>query len=170
MIVEYGPYTYGILKINGEGILKIGKFCSIAENNTAILWGHHTNRFTTFPFGHTSDTSDCPLFDEHPIRGEIIIGNDVWIGANSTIKYGVKIGDGAIIAACSYVQKNVKPYTVVGGNPANFLYTRFDEKTISLLLKLKWWDLPYETIKENSTIITSNNYDDLLKFYEKINK
>lgn len=169
-IIKYGEHTYGIPRINGEGTLNVGKFCSIAEDVKIVLWGHHTNRFTTYPFGHTSSTLDCqkycPKF-EHPIRGEVIIGNDVWIGDGARICYGVKIGDGAIIASGAHVTKNVKPYTVVGGNPAEFLYSRFDKKIVDLLLKLKWWDLPYETIIENSHILTSNNYDELLEFYNK---
>ena len=170
-IIEYGEHTYGIAKINGEGTLKVGKFCSIADNVTMILWGHHTDRFSTYPFGHTSSTLDCqsycPDFN-HPLRGSITVGNDVWIGANVTIKYGVTIGDGSVIAAGSYVQRNVKPYTIVGGNPAEFICTRFDKKIVDLLLKLKWWNLPYETIRENSHILTSNNYDELLDFYERV--
>jgi len=162
---KYGDYTYGVPKIIGDGTLEIGKFCSIAENVSFILSGHHTNRFTTYPFGHSSHTIDCPKFEEHPIKGNIIVGNDVWIGYGAIISYGVKIGDGSIIAAGSLVTKNVKPYSVVGGNPSEFLYTRFNKKIIDILLELKWWDLPYDIIKKNSHILTSNNYDEILKFY-----
>jgi acetyltransferase-like isoleucine patch superfamily enzyme len=167
-IIEYGEYTYGIPRINGEGTLKVGKFCSIAEDVKFVLWGHHTNFFTTYPLGHTSQTLDCPRFESHPIRGEITIGNDVWIGDGATIMYGVKIGNGSIISARSYITKDVKPYSVVGGNPAQFLYTRFNQEIVKLLQDLKWWDLPYEIIRENSSVLMSNDYSKLLEFYNKI--
>jgi len=166
-IIEYGDYTYGIPKVIGEGELRIGKYCSIAEDVKFILWGHHTEFFSTYPLGHTSQTLDCQKFD-HPIKGKTTVGNDVWIGVGAIIPYGITIGDGAIISAGSYVTKNVKPYTVVGGNPAEFLYTRFDKKIVDLLMNLKWWDLPYEIVKENSPILMSNDYDKLMNFYNKM--
>jgi len=165
---EYGAYTYGVPKVVGIGALKIGKFCSIAEDVKFILDKHHTDRFSTYPFGHSSHTKGWKKFEEHPISGDIIVGNDVWIGYGATILSGVIIGDGAVISANSLVYKNVKSYSVVGGNPLQFLYKRFNEKTINLLEDLKWWDLPYNIIDDNSHILTSNNFNDLLEFYKKI--
>jgi len=167
---EYGDYSYGVPRTNGEGILKIGKFCSIAEDVKFILWGHKTNLFSTYPFGHTAETKDMFPVNDHLVRGKITVGNDVWIGDGATIAYGVTIGDGAIISAKSYVTKNVKPYTVVGGNPAEFLFTRFSKDVVDILLKLKWWDLPHEVIKNNIHVMTSNNKDELLNFYNKLNE
>ncbi len=166
---EYGDYTYGVPKTNGEGELKIGKFCSIAEDVKFILWGHKINLFSTYPFGHTEQTKDMSPSNDHLVKGKIVVGNDVWIGDGATITYGVTIGDGAVISAKSYVTKNVKPYTVVGGNPAEFLFTRFSKDVVDILLKLKWWDLPHDVIKNNINIMTSNNVEELKAFY-KISK
>lgn len=85
----------------------------------------------------------------YPQKGDIVIGNDVWIGYNATILAGVTIGDGAIIATNSTVIKDVKPYSIVGGNPAFEIKKRFSEETISKLLKLKWWDWDIEKITKN---------------------
>ena len=81
-----------------------------------------------------------------PFKGDIVIGNDVWIGRESIIMPGGKIGDGAIIAAYSVVTKDVEPYSVVGGNPARFIKKRFNDELIELLLEFKWWDLPPEKL------------------------
>ena len=89
------------------------------------------------------------------LKGDTIIGNDVWIGQNVTILPGVQIGDGAIIAANSTVSKNVKPYHVVSGNPASIVKRRFEEDIVQFLLKLKWWDWPIEKITKNLDLLTS---------------
>ena len=81
-------------------------------------------------------------------KGDTVIGNDVWIGRRSVIMPGVKIGDGAIIAASAEVTKDVPPYTVVGGNPAEFIRRRFNDRLTAMLLELKWWDFkPDDLIK-----------------------
>jgi len=67
---EYGDYSYGVPRTNGEGILKIGKFCSIAEDVKFILWGHKTNLFSTYPFGHTAETKDMFPVNDHLVRGK----------------------------------------------------------------------------------------------------
>ena len=99
---------------------------------------------------------------DHPkSNGDVIIGNDVWIGHESTIMSGVKIGDGAVIAANSVVVKDVEPYTIVGGNPAKVIKKRFSDDIINNLLELKWWDWSNEKINENLNILCSNNFDKL---------
>ena len=94
-----------------------------------------------------------------PLRGDTIIGNDVWIGQNATILPGVQIGDGAIIGANSVVGSDVAPYTIVVGNPARIVKKRFDEELISLLLRLKWWDKSIDTINSLIPILTNSNLD-----------
>lgn len=84
--------------------------------------------------------------EQLPHKGDTIIGNDVWIGRESIIMPGVKIGDGAIVAAYSVVVKNIPPYTVYGGNPAKFIKDRFDEELKDLLLRFRWWDLEPEQL------------------------
>ncbi len=85
----------------------------------------------------------------------MIIGNDVWIGAGSTIMSGIKIGDGAVIAANSTVVRDVLPYEIVGGNPASLIKKRFDDKLIDLLLELRWWNLEITEIKKIKNLLTN---------------
>ena len=144
--------------------LIIGKFCMIASDVTFIMNGanHLTNSITSYPFaifGH--DWSDAMEGKSYPTKGDTVIGNDVWIGYNSTIMPGVKIGDGAIIATNSTVTKDVEPYTVVGGNPAKEIRKRFTENEINKLLKIRWWNWSIEKITKNVKKLTDNNIDDL---------
>ena len=92
-----------------------------------------------------------------------VIGNDVWIGNAATIMQGIKIGHGAIIGTNALVTKDVEPYTVIGGNPAQVIRKRFDDKTIVFLLQLAWWDWPIEKITENIQAITIGNLEVLKK-------
>lgn len=134
--------------------LIIGKFCSIACGAKFLFnsANHTLTSLSTYTF---------PLFFEEwelekknvakawDNKGNIIIGNDVWIGYDSIILSGVTIGDGAIIGARAVVTKDVPPYTIVGGIPAKAIRKRFDKKTIKSLLNLKWWDRPEERIAAN---------------------
>ena len=133
--------------------LIIGKFCQIAHGTTFIMGAanHRLGSATTYPFnvmGGVWREISTPHIEELPHKGDTVIGNDVWLGRNCTILPGVKIGNGAIVAACSVVTKDVAPYTVVGGNPARFLKRRFDDGTAALLEELRWWDLPSEELTE----------------------
>ena len=133
--------------------LIIGKFCQIAHGTTFIMGAanHRLGSATTYPFnvmGGVWREISTPHIEELPHKGDTVIGNDVWLGRNCTILPGVKIGNGAIVAACSVVTKDVAPYTVVGGNPARFLKKRFDDGTTALLEELRWWDLPPEELTE----------------------
>ena len=94
-------------------------------------------------------------------KGDIVIDNDVWIGYEAVILSGVHIGNGAIIGARSLVTRDVPPYTIVGGIPAKPIRKRFDEDVCERLLQLKWWDWPYEKIKENLAFIMDGNIRDL---------
>lgn len=139
--------------INGDKLI-IGKFCSIACGAKFLFnsANHTLTSLSTYTF---------PLFFEEwelekknvakawDNKGNIIIGNDVWIGYDAIILSGVTIGDGAIIGARAVVTKDVPPYTIVGGVPAKAIRKRFDEKTIKSLLNLKWWDWPEERIAAN---------------------
>lgn len=162
-------YSYGLDNIKvrswGEGAkLKIGSFCSIADNIQIFLGGNHrTDWVTTYPFGHINQDSFPWHGQGHPsTKGEVVIGNDVWIGSSSTIMSGVTIGDGAVIAANSTVIKDVPPYTIVGGNPAKILKYRFTEKQIEKLLKNPWWEKTDQEIQELIPLLCSPNIDDLI--------
>ena len=166
---EVGKFSYAdqpptVLNFGGaNSVLKIGNFCSIAAGVTIMLGGeHHPEWITTYPFNLALEDITCE--DPNPYtKGDVIIGNDVWIGRKALILSGVHIGDGAIIGARSVVAKDVEPYSIVAGNPARLIRKRFDDKTIEKLLKIKWWDWDLEKIKENVPLLLSNN---IKKFIE----
>lgn len=140
--------------------LIIGKFCTIASDVTFIMNGanHLTDAISTYPFAIFGEGWEGAMEGrEYPRKGNITIGNDVWIGYNATIMAGITVGDGAIIATNATVVKDVPPYTIVGGNPAREIRQRFDQKTIEQLLKLKWWDQPLEWITANVQALTGND-------------
>lgn len=156
-------HTYGFddiefFKFDGRAVCSIGKFCSIADRVKIFLGGNHrTDWISTYPFGHINQQSfDVDPASGHPkTNGDVIIGNDVWIGHSSTIMSGVTIGDGAVIAANSHVVQDVAPYTIVGGNPSKVIKKRFDEEIINLLLELKWWELDDADIKNLIPVLTA---------------
>lgn len=131
--------------------LIIGKFCQIATGVQFIMGSanHRLGSVTTYPFnvfGGAWQENTPDHLSQLPHKGDIVIGNDVWIGRQSVIMPGVKIGNGAIIAAYSIVTKDVQPYSLVGGNPARFIKWRFDEELIDLLQDIKWWDFTQEEL------------------------
>lgn len=146
--------------------LQIGKFCSIACGAKFLFnsANHTLSSLSTYPF---------PLFFEEwglvkkdvtnawDNKGDIIIGNDVWIGYEAAILAGVTIGDGAIIGTRAVVTKDVPPYTIVGGVPAKPIKKRFSEETISALLEIQWWNWSEERIARNIGAIQSGNIDQL---------
>ena len=154
--IEIGRYTYGYenmsIKQWGEGAsLKIGSFSSIADRLTVFLGGNHrVDWITTFPFGHIfqDELGGTEIVGHPKSNGEIIIGNDVWIASNVTIMSGIKIGDGAVIAANCMVVKDIAAYEIWGGNPAKKVKTRFSEEVINSLKQLKWWEWEVEIIKK----------------------
>ena len=150
--------------------LIIGKFCQIAAGVNFIMNGanHQMNAVTTFPFYIFEGwKQQVPPLNKMPLKGDTIIGNDVWIGQNVTILPGVHIGDGAIIGLNSVVGSDVAPYTIVAGNPAKVIRKRFDNQLIKLLLKLKWWDKSIKEINDLIPILTDNNLAEVKKFLKK---
>lgn len=133
--------------------LVIGKFCAIASGTQFIMGpaNHRISSVTTYPFhvfGGAWAERTPPHLSQLPHKGDIVVGNDVWIGRESVILPGVTIGDGAIIAAYSVVTRDVAPYCVYGGNPARLLKRRFPEELTALMLDLKWWDCEPEELLE----------------------
>ena len=170
--VEVGEFTYGIptFRIYDSGIkLKIGKFCSIADNVIVMGGGkHHLEYFSTYPFyyKHQDKFNNASVF-KSPESKDIEIGNDVWIGNGAIILSGVKIGDGAVIGSNALVSKDIPPYAIAIGNPIKIIRYRFDEKTIERLLKSQWWDLPPETI--NKLLPYLNNIEKFLSQIDNLN-
>ncbi len=144
--------------------LIIGKFCMIASGVKFVMNGanHLTDSLSAYPFAIFGKGWEKAMEGKsYPLKGDTIIGNDVWIGHNATLMPGVTIGDGAIIATNSTVVKDVEPYAVVGGNPAREIKKRFPEETIEKLLRLKWWDWSLEKINDNLQNLTDNKIDRL---------
>ncbi len=144
--------------------LIIGKFCMIASDVTFIMNGanHLSEAISTYPFAiFGEDWSNAMKGKEYPKKGDTIIGNDVWLGFGATIMPGVTIGDGAIIASKSVVTKDVEPYSIIGGNPAQKIRKRFSEVEIKKLLELRWWDWSIEKITKNVQHLTGNKIDKL---------
>ncbi len=151
--------------INGDK-LKVGKFCSIACGAKFLFTSaNHTMRsISTYPFPIFFEewgldvTNITSAWDN---KGDIVIGNDVWIGYEAIVLSGVTIGDGAIIGTRAVVTKDVPPYTIVGGIPAKPIRKRFSDEVISKLLELQWWNWPENRIKENIDVIQSGRIKDL---------
>lgn len=153
--------------VNNDKLI-IGKFCSIACKAKFLMTsGNHTMKSLstyTFPiFGEEWDETLSPK-DAWDNKGDIVIGNDVWIGYDAIIMSGVKIGDGAIIGTRAVVTKDVPPYTIVGGIPARVIKKRFSTDVISKLMRIKWWDWSYEEIQKNIPYIQSGNIDAIRSF------
>ncbi len=177
--ISVGDYTYyddaadpaGFEKNNvlfnypefGDRLI-IGKFCMIAQGTKFIMGpaNHRIMSVTAYPFnvfGGAWTENTPPHMDQLPRKGDTVLGNDVWIGRESVIMPGVKIGDGAIIAAYSVVAKDVPAYTVFGGNPARFIKDRFDDELKDLLLRWKWWDLPAEELADTLPLLCDKDLE-----------
>lgn len=149
--------------------LKIGKFCSIACGAKFLFTSanHTMKSLSTYPFPiffeeWQLDGKDiCDAWDN---KGDIVIGNDVWIGYEAVILSGVTIGDGAVIGSRAVVTKDVEPYTIVGGVPAKPIRKRFDEQMIKKLEKIGWWNWNEEQIRQNLEAIQVGDVDALSRF------
>lgn len=143
--------------------LIIGKFCSIATGVNFNLGGsenHRSEWVSAYPF--SSMFPDEDLNDGYYPKGNTVVGNDVWIGTEAMIMPGIKIGDGAIIAARSVVTRNVEPYTIVGGVPARLIKKRFTDEHIEELLKISWWNFDINIIKGLLPLLTSNRIEEFI--------
>lgn len=149
--------------------LIIGNFCAIARGVNFIMNGanHRMDCATTYPFnimsGGWSDIC-TPELTDLPLKGDTVVGNDVWIGQNVTIMPGVHIGNGAIIGANATVASDIPPYCIAVGNPAKVIRRRFDDEAIELLEQLQWWNKPIEEITKLIPILTSPDMS-VLKSY-----
>ena len=160
---QVGKYTYGFEHIRihfPSANLKIGKFCSIADNVELFLGVNHNFDFiSTYPFGHTevSQPLSQPI-SKHPVgKGDVLIGHDVWIGSGVSIMSGISVGDGAVLAARSHIVNDVPPYAIYGGNPAKLIRMRFSDEVISLLSQIEWWNFTNKKIKEVVPLLTTND-------------
>ncbi|MFL0498064.1 Vat family streptogramin A O-acetyltransferase [Priestia megaterium] len=147
--------------------LVIGKFCALAPGVKFIMNGanHRMDGFSDYPFNIFGNgwEKHTPTLDQLPFKGDTIIGNDVWIGMDTIIMPGINIGDGSIVAAKSVITKDVEPYTIVGGNPAQKIKKRFPEQIINKLLEIKWWNLTIDIISDHIDVIVNGNIEKLEK-------
>lgn len=179
-LIEVGEYSYyddpddstsfetrNVLYHYGPEKLIVGKFCALATGVRFIMNGanHRMDGPSTFPFptmgGAWSQHVD--LLMDLPSRGNTVVGNDVWIGYGVTVMPGVRIGDGAIVAAGSVVTADVPDYAIVGGNPAGLIRHRYSAADTDRLLALSWWDWPIEHINEHVRTIMAGSVGDLEK-------
>lgn len=141
--------------------LDIGRFCALASGTTFIMNGanHRMSGPSTFPFPIFGGAwaAHMDLLSDLPIKGDTVVGHDVWFGYKSTIMPGVAIGHGAIVATKAVVTKDVPPFAIVGGNPAQVVGMRFDEETVARLLDVAWWDWPIEKITRNVRAIMAGD-------------
>ena len=165
-VIALAPYLFPL----SPDRLIIGKFVQIAHGVRFITASanHDMRGFSTYPFMNFMMTSETTsddikqMFECSENKGDITVGNDVWIGMEATIMPGVTIGNGAIIGAKSVVTKDIAPYTIVAGNPAQSVKKRFDGKTIETLQRIAWWNWPIEKIEANRKVIAGNNIDALV--------
>ena len=162
-VIEMGEGSYGSPEVHGSvgaHKLKIGKYCSIAGGVTVWLGGEHRHDWvTTYPFSVLNPEVAGHIQGHPKSKGDVIIGNDVWIGASAFILSGVTIGDGAVVGARAVVAKDVPPYSIVVGNPARVIKYRFEEDTIQKLLKIKWWNWSKREIYAAMHLLLASDID-----------
>lgn len=172
-VVEVGSYTYGeprvcVWRYRGSvgTRVTIGKYCSIAPGVTILTGGNHrSDTVSTFPF---RIMMDLPGKDDDGFRysnGDVVIGNDVWVGQDATIMSGVTVGHGAVIATGALVSRPVAPFAIVGGNPAEVIRYRFDERQIAALLEIRWWDWPDAKVREAVPLLNGGTIDEFIARY-----
>ncbi|WP_058913162.1 type B chloramphenicol O-acetyltransferase [Entomohabitans teleogrylli] len=153
----------------GVDRLIIGSFCSIGSGAAFIMAGNQGHRhdwISTFPFYWMPDVAVfAGASNGYQPAGDTVIGNDVWIGSEAIILPGIKVGDGAVIGTRALVTRDVEPYTIVGGNPAQVIRKRFEDMTIDKLLEMKWWDWPEEKLSPAIPLLSSGDIDGLYRYW-----
>lgn len=164
---DIGFGSYGrphIHTFKHDSRLVIGKYCSIANGTTILLGGNHrTDWISSYPFpAKISGLEDITNYEKS--KGNVIIGNDVWLCTNCTILSGVTIGDGAVVAAGSVVSRDVAPYSIVAGNPAQHIRWRFEQPVRERLLDIRWWDWPGEEVQKVARLLCSDDFDQFFNY------
>jgi len=151
--------------------LIIGSFCSIGTGACFMMagnQGHRNDWVSSFPFFYMSEE---PAFagarDAFRPAGDTVVGSDVWIGAEAMIMPGIRIGHGAVIGSRALVTRDVEPYSIVGGNPARPIRTRFTEAEIVMLLEMAWWDWPLKQIRDGMDLFCSNDIAGLYRRWQE---
>jgi len=165
--ISMGCHSYGapIVRWWGEPAnLAIGKYCSIADGVEIFLGGNHrTDWITTFPFPVMRAWPEAKRVTGHPsTRGDVSIGNDVWLGAGCAVLSGVRIGNGAVVACRAVVTRDVPAYAIVAGNPAKVVRMRFGADLVRRLEASAWWDWDPARIRQKLPLLLSDDVDRFL--------
>ncbi len=166
---DIGAHSYGGLQVIGFGddtTFTVGKYCSFAADVKLMLGGgHRLDWVTTYPFSDIDP--EFAHIEGHPAsKGDIQIGNDVWVGREAMIMSGVTIGDGAVIAARALVNKDVAPYSIVGGQPAKLIKSRFSKEIIDRLIALQWWDWADARVRKAVPLMLQTDIGEFLRAAE----
>ncbi len=169
--LEMGRYSYYPPKIRafpGErGMARVGAFCSLAEGTQIYLGGNHrTDWVTTYGLRVVFGLPGAYEDGTPTSKGDVVIGNDVWVASGSTILSGVTIGDGAVVGAGSVVSRDVRPYAVVVGNPAREVTRRFSDEQVEALLRIAWWDWPIEQVLEHVAVLCDDDVDGFIERFD----
>ena len=164
---EIGIGTYGLPVVHDwdEGAtLRIGSYTSIADDVHVFLGGHHRSDWVSqYPFPVFLDEAKH-IQGYGGTRGDVRIGNDVWLASGCTILSGVTVGDGAVVAARSVVSRDVAPYSIVAGNPARHIRYRFDQETREALIASAWWTWPESEVRQVVHLLCSNDPSEFLAY------
>lgn len=163
-----GPHSYGSPRVRvyagSTARVHVGAFCSIGSDVEFLTGGyHHPEWVSTYPFRIRLGLSGAFEDGQPATRGDIVVGNDVWIARGARILSGVTIGDGAVVGAYAVVADDVRPYAVVVGNPAREVRRRFDDARVEALISSRWWDWPLERIVTLVPLLSSPDVDAFLR-------
>jgi chloramphenicol O-acetyltransferase type B len=169
-LLVVGRHTYGTPRVwnyqGSERKVTIGSFCSIGPNVQIITGGIHPSDWvSTYPFRIQWRMPGAYQDGMPTTRGEVVIGNDVWLGTDSVALSGVRIGDGSVVATRAVVTRDVPPYAVVAGSPARVIRYRFPPEVIERLLEIAWWNWDDDAVREAVPLLSSNNIDEFLRRY-----
>jgi len=169
---EVGKHTYWsgkplVFSWGDNTTLKVGAFCSIAKGVQIYLGGEHRMDWvTSYPLVRIWE--ECRKIKNYrKSKGDVTIGNDVWIGREAVIMSGVTVGDGAVIGARAVVSRDVPAYSIVTGNPGQIVRSRFDERIIKRLIEIKWWKWNDDRIKKAIPLLLSDDIEVFIEAAEK---
>jgi len=164
---KIGPFSYGEMTVfrygDSDANLEIGNYCSFAADVKIFLGGEHrTDWVSTYPFNALHP--EFSHIEGHPrSKGDVRIGNDVWLGRGAVVLSGVTIGDGAAVGAYSVVTKDVPDYAIVGGNPAKLLKMRFPPEVVERLRAIQWWNWSPERVKRAVPYLQNSNIEEFIR-------